>query len=311
MRKARWSAIIAASRSSVAEAVAWVDAVTRRLEGEDVPLDEAFGRVVAADLHAERPIPPYDVAAVDGYAVEASACFGAGAYNPLTLPLLMVAAGAPLPAAADAVVPLEFGEPEAAAVTVIEPVAPGDNVDRAGAVAAAGALLMAAGTRCDARHIGLLSAAGYRSVPVVRKPLVRLAIGGPIARGEAGDSSGPMLCALVGRDGGTIQKTSLAEAVADGGDLVLVVGGIGPGREDGVAAALAHAGELAIHGVRLRPGETACCGLTRASMPMLLLPGMPPACWWSYELLAGRAIRRLAGGNPGLPYRASRSYDGG
>ena len=300
-----------ASRSSIADAVAWIDAATRRLEAEDVPLDAAFGRVVAADLHAERPIPPYDVAALDGYAVEASASFGAGAYNPLALPLLMVASGALLPAAADAVVPLEFGEPEAAAVTVIEPVAPGDNVDRAGAVATTGAVLMGAGTRCDARHIGLLAGAGYRSVPVVRKPLVRLATGGAIALGEAGDSDGPMLCALVGRDGGTIQKAPLAQAFDDGADLVLVVGGTGPGPEDGAAAALARAGELAIRGVRLRPGETACCGLTRASMPVLLLPGMPPACWWSYELLAGRAIRRLAGGDPGLPYRAGEATTAG
>lgn len=70
------------------------------------------------------------------------------------------------------------------------------------------------------------------------------------------------------------------------------------------AAALAAAGELAIHGVALRPGETAGLGRTAGGVPVMLLPGTPAACLWSYELFAGRAIRRLAGRDGGLPYRS-------
>ena len=82
------------------------------------------------------------------------------------------------------------------------------------------------------------------------------------------------------------------------------VGGTGPGREDQSAAALAAAGELAIHGIALYPGETAGLGRTRAGVPVILLPGSPAACLCCYELLAGRAIRRLGGGDPSLPHRS-------
>jgi molybdopterin molybdotransferase len=97
----------------------------------------------------------------------------------------------------------------------------------------------------------------------------------------------------------------LAEALgADGSDIVLVVGGTGPGPEDESAAALAAAGEAAIHGVALKPGETARLGLTAAGVPVVLLPGSPAACLCCYELLAGRAIRRLGGHDASLPYRS-------
>src|SRR5262249_54054787 len=89
--------------------------------------------------------------------------------------------------------------------------------------------------------------------------------------------------------------------VAPGADIVIVAGGTGPGAGDVSAAALAEAGELSMHGVALRPGETAGAGHA-SGVPVLLLPGTPAACLWAYELLAGRAIRRLGRRDPGLPF---------
>jgi molybdopterin molybdotransferase len=66
---------------------------------------------------------------------------------------------------------------------------------------------------------------------------------------------------------------------------------------------LAEAGELAVHGVALDPGETAGFGRTGAGTPVFLLPGAPAACLWAYEFLAGRAIRRRGGRDPALPFR--------
>jgi molybdopterin molybdotransferase len=120
-----------------------------------------------------------------------------------------------------------------------------------------------------------------------------------------------MLSSLIERDGGTLSQdavvdrseSALAEALAAGGsDIVLVVGGTGPGRDDASAAALSAAGEVAIHGVALRPGETTGLGRTATGVPVVLLPGSPPACLWSYEFFAGRVIRRLGGRDPRLPY---------
>jgi molybdopterin molybdotransferase len=89
----------------------------------------------------------------------------------------------------------------------------------------------------------------------------------------------------------------------DGADIVLVVGGSGPGANDHAAAALAEAGNLAIHGIALRPGETAGLGYTRGGVPVILLPGSPGACLFGYEMLAGRAVRSLGGRDRALPYR--------
>jgi len=67
---------------------------------------------------------------------------------------------------------------------------------------------------------------------------------------------------------------------------VLVMGGTGRGVDDHAAAALAAVGQLAVHGVALLPGETTGLGQTVGGVPVVLLPGAPAACLWSYELLA-------------------------
>jgi len=269
--------------------------------------------VLAEDIRAAGPIPAHNRAARDGFAVQASASSGAGAYNPVHLPLIPVAIGDALPARADAVVPRDLGQPdERGSVEVVETAAPGDNVERQGALAAAGALLVPAGVKPAARHIGLLAIAGRYRVAVVRRPLVRILLVRP-ARPDADDSNGPMIRAAIERDGGVVDEPIAVErsqaAIRDAlvnvdSDMVLVVGGTGPGINDHSAAALAEAGELAIHGVALRPGETTGLGCTDDRVPVVLLPGTPAACLWSYELFAGRAIRRLGGRDPGLPYRS-------
>jgi molybdopterin molybdotransferase len=295
-------------------AIAWVDAAADHLDTEVTPLRTARGRVLAEDIRTARPIPSSDRAALDGFAVLASASLGASAYNPVQLPLIGVAAGDALPAGTDAVVPLELAEPdERAQIEIVEAVAAGHNVEQQGAIASIGARLVPAGTRLAARHIGLLTIAGLSGVRVVRRPRVRILVAKPAKAGAWKDSNGPMICAAVERDGGVVGECVAVERdlmairatlVKAGVDIVLVIGGTGPGIDDHSAATLAEAGELAIHGVALRPGETAGLGRTVSGVPVVLLPGAPAACLWSYELFAGRAIRRLGGRGPELPYRS-------
>ncbi|MGH7037938.1 MAG: molybdopterin-binding protein, partial [Stellaceae bacterium] len=302
--------------AALAEAIAWIDAATSCLPLESVPLGAAAGRVLAADCRAGGAMPEHDRAALDGFAVRGQASVGASAYNPLAVPAAAVAAGDPLPAGMDAVVPLALAEAEASgAALLVEPVAPGENVERQGAVAAAGAILATRGTRLAARHIGLLAAAGVADVAMVRRPRVAMLLVGPIRSQGGRDSNRAMLPAAVERDGGVVveavaverSRPALAAALAAAAaDIVLVIGGTGAGPDDHAAAALAEAGELALHGLALRPGETAGLGRTRAGMTVVLLPGAPPACLWSYELLAGRAIRRLGGRDPDLPFERRR-----
>jgi molybdopterin molybdotransferase len=295
-------------------AIGWVDAVAHHLDREDAPLRAARACVLAEDIRALGAIPTSDRAALDGFAVQASASLGASAYNPIRLPLIAVAAGDVLPAGTDAVVPLELAEPdEQAYIEIVEAVAVGQNVEQRGAIATIGATLVPAGTQLAARHIGLLAIAGLFRVPIVRRPRVRILLAKPVKAGAWEDSNGPMIRAAVERDGGVVGECIEVERdlmairgalVEAGVDIVLVIGGTGPGIDDHSAAALAEAGELAIHGVALRPGETTGLGRTVSGVPVVLLPGAPAACLWSYELFGGRAIRRFGGRGPDLPYRS-------
>jgi molybdopterin molybdotransferase len=268
--------------STVEAAAGWVDGAMRCLRAEPATVSAAHGRVISEEIRAPRPIPSRNRAALDGFAVQADATIGASSYNPLPLPALAVAAGDAVPPGTDAVIPLELSQPEAGGyIQCVEPVAPGDNVEAEGAVATAGAMLATAGTRLAARHIGLLTSAGFSAIRVIRRPRVRIVIPKPDA---TEDSNGQMIRAAAERDGGVVEavlsiernrpaiKCTLGDNNAD---IILVVGGTGRGSNDCTAAALAEAGELAIHGVALRPGETAGLGRAGSGVPVVLLPGWP------------------------------------
>jgi molybdopterin molybdotransferase len=289
--------------ASLETAIAWIDAATPCLPKEQVSLCNAPGRVLSEDSRTGAALPPCDHAALDGFAVRAQKSVGAGAYNPLGLPAVTVAAGDALPAEADAVVPFEHAQSdESGRVVLVEAVAPGANVERHGAIAEAGAVLVPSGTRVTAHHIGMLATAAIGKVPVVRQPRVCILLAGPLRSQRLHDSDGPMIRAAAERDGGVIvdlvvverNQSALAAALAaTDADIILVIGGTDHGPDDFAAAALAEAGELAVHGVALRPGETRGLGRT-GSVPVVLLPGAPIACLWSYEMLAGARSGALA-----------------
>jgi molybdopterin molybdotransferase len=316
-------------RARVEDAVAWIDAHVAPLGAEDVPLAHAAGRVLFQDVLAEFDLPPFDRAAVDGMAVRADETVGASAYNPLLFRLASGAggpgdlpagsavrlnAGDPLPRGADAVVPLGQVElHEGGACAVIEPVVAGTEVERSGSQGARGSTLVRSGRRLGPGDIGLLASAGRVRVGVVRRPRVRcLSSGAAFEPGTslpaeaARDANGPMLRALIERDGGVLAEqhdagsnpeTLRATLARPGADILLLVG-----RNDDAAAALAEAGTLAIDSVALRPGAAAGIGRTTAGVPVLLLPDIPAACLWACEFFAGRAIRRLGGRSPQFPF---------
>jgi molybdopterin molybdotransferase len=322
-------------RARLADVFAWIDGWAAPLGAVDIALAAAAGRVLARDVEAPLDLPPFHRAAADGFALRADETVGASAYNPLPFRLVsasagvasggavVVASGDPLPGGADAVVRLEHATPEpTGAVAVIGPVFAGSAVEGRGSHAARGDVLLASGRGLDPAAIGTLAAAGVERVAVVSQPRVcclQLAgravdAGRALAAGEIYDADGPLLAALVERDGGlpagrrqvSRSKDALKQALrhaleSSGAHIVLVAGGTGVGADDHAAAALAEVGTLAVHGVAARPGETTGAGRL-AGVPVFLLPGSPADCLWAYELLAGRAIRQLAGRGPELPY---------
>jgi molybdopterin molybdotransferase len=206
---------VAACISRVATAVA-EERARRGKAQEEVPLRDALGRVTAADVLAALPVPPFDRATMDGYAVVAADTFYADEAQPASLLLggalsageaptgtvqvspgrcIAIATGAQLPAGADAVVKLEntaayqeaAGGEERTKVKVYKPVAPGEHVMRAGSDIPRGACVVRCGTRLTPRETGVLAACGLSEVMVVKRPTVALFSTGNelIAPGEA------------------------------------------------------------------------------------------------------------------------------
>ena len=310
-------------RASLDAVTAWIDAHVAPLAPEPVARADAIGRVTATDVVAPAALPARDAAALDGIALRAAETVGASAYNPLSFPLVAgaalppggaarVAAGDPLPTGADSVVALDRIEITASSCALVEPADPGGGVDRAGAHVAANGVLIRAGRRVTPSALAMLALSGIDPLAVIRRPRVRVLM----ARDGANRA---LLAASIARDGGMPDggvpdgvvlvgdRAALAAALgAADVDLVLTVGGTGPGAHDHAAAALADAGSVAFHGVAIRQCETAGLGRTARGTVVALLPGAPAACLWAYELIAGPMVRRLGGRPIGLPYEARR-----
>jgi len=160
-------------------------------------------------------------------------------------------------------------------------------------------------------------------VPVVCRPRVRIVVTGdellPAGSQPAGsqpaqfkivDSNGPMLAALVARDGGTAinpgivpdQPEAILAAMRSECDLLLVSGGSSVGQEDHATRLLSQHGQLAIHGIAMRPSSPAGMGRLDGRL-VFLLPGNPVSCLCAYDFFAGRAIRALGGRCGDWPYR--------
>lgn len=326
-----------ARRTTVADALDWLDRQMGRLDEETVALGEAAARVLANDVTSPTDVPRFARSMMDGFALRAADTLGASPYNRLPLAVVgesmpgrpfegtvasaqavRIMTGAPLPQGADAVLPVELLEIEAQRILAQGSVAPAQHVGQVGEDVRAGATVLTAGRLLRPQDIGVLSSIGRAEVIVVRTPRVRIVVtgnellpaGSPPQPHKIVDSNGPMLAALIARDGGLAdhpgvvpdQPQAILEALRSQADVVLVSGGSSVGQEDYAPPLLGEHGELAIHGVAMRPGSPTGMGRLDERL-VFLLPGNPAACLFAYDLFAGRAIRSLGGRSTDWPYR--------
>jgi molybdopterin molybdotransferase len=200
---------------------------------ERISIREANGRVLAEDATATRDVPPFDRAAMDGYAVVAEDTFGAGRYEPRVLrcietvftgqvatqrlsrgECIEIATGAPMPEGADAVVMVEEtekrGTGDAIEVRVLTPVYPRQHVGRRAADIAAGRPLLERGSLLNPSRIGALAATGVLDVNVFAKPRVSILSTGneivepgqPLGPGQIYDVNQFTLSTIIGAHGG-------------------------------------------------------------------------------------------------------------
>jgi molybdopterin molybdotransferase len=315
---------------SVAEALRQVLEHAGPLATETLPLADAYGRVLAADLSAQRTQPPADVSAMDGYAVCAADVKSA----PARLRLIgEVAAGHPfagtvgageaariftggvVPPGADTIVIQENTTRDGDVVVINQASGAGRHIRRAGLDFASGAVLLAKGRRLNDRDLALAAAMNHASLPVYRKPkLAVLATGDELVLpgvqpdiGEIVYSNGYATMALARREGCNVVDLGIApdrlpetvaavrHARAGTADILVTSGGASVGDYDLVQKALAAEGlELSFWKVALRPGRPMMHGRL-GPMHVLGLPGNPVSSYVCGVLFLVPLIRRLTG----------------
>ena len=327
-------------RAEVAAVLALLEARTAPLPGEPVSLLEVAGRGLAEPVVSTVDIPGFARAAMDGYAVRAADIAETTTADPVWLDIVgaalparpyeyeigpgeavQITTGAPVPAGADAVLMAEhiWHEGECA-IRAPEPTAPGKHVVRVGEDVAKGREVLSAGRLLRPQDVGLLASIGAATIRAVRRPRVAILVtgnellppGAPPDGFHIVDSNSPMLSALTARDGAEVLPVqrlpddfaTIRDAVrhaAASADVIFVTGGTSVGTEDHAPRVVAELGELAIHGIALRPAGP--MGVAFVPVPLFLLPGNPVSCLCAYDLFAGRVVRRLGGRAWALPYR--------
>ncbi|MCK0208443.1 molybdopterin molybdotransferase MoeA [Starkeya koreensis] len=330
----------------VEEALALLLAAARPVEAENVPLDGAQGRVLAAPVLARRTTPGADVSAMDGYAVRAQDAAAsatltligesaagrpfAGRVEPGTT--VRIFTGAVLPQGADAIVIQEDTTREGEAVTVTETAAIGRHIRKAGGDFATGETLLAPGHRLRARDLALIAAADVAEVSVARRPrLGLLSTGDELVRPGEGAGAHQVIVsnlyslAALAREAGAevidlgilpddMAKTraGVRDALGAGLDVLVTTGGASVGDHDLIAPALTAEGvALAVHKIALRPGKPLMFGspAKEAARPLVLgLPGNPVSAHVCALIFLVPLLKALQGVDvpPGLELRPAR-----
>ncbi len=308
---------------------------------EHVSLHQALGRILAEDIVSPLDLPPFPNSSMDGYAVRAADVAAASAKTPIQLHVVAdiaaghvpdiqlgtgqaarIMTGAPLPAGADSVIPVEqtddklsfTGADMPAQVDILQGTMSGAYVRFAGEDVQSGEHVLAVHTHISPAIVGVLAALGVAAVPVFRRP--RIAILGtgdeivevdePLGPGQIRNVNGYTLAALVeqygaepivlgvARDSVAAVTERLNTAIDENADLILTSAGVSMGATDVVRLALEQDGNLQFWRVNMRPGKPVAFGQYRGT-PLLGLPGNPVSSIVTCEVFARPAILKLAG----------------
>jgi len=301
---------------------------------EAVPLADAQGRILEEDVLVPLDVPPFDRALVDGYAVRAADTFGAEEDAPVTLRLLPetapagrvprtevvqgaaleVATGGVVPRGADAVQMVEQSEVEGDTLQLYKPVAPGANIQVAGADMRQGETVLRAGQRLTTRELGVLAALGIDRVRVSGRPRVAVistgdelvSPGQPLEPGKIYDSNATTVAAAVRDNGGEAEFLGViaddvdalraaCQRARDEFDVIVLSGGTSKGAGDltfPIIDSIAEPGVL-VHGVGIKPGKPIVLAAWDGR-PVVVLPGFPTSAIITFNLFVAPVIRRLA-----------------
>ena len=308
-----------------------------------VVLSEALGLVLAEDVVAPLSLPVFDNSAMDGYAVRAEDVADAGPDNPVTLPVAedipagrtdpltlspgtahRIMTGAPMPAGATAVVPVEATDAGMPTVKIAGAPRPGQHVRKSGEDVTAGTRVLRAGQTVTPAVLGLVAALGLDRLTIVPRQRVLVistgselvAAGTALAPGQIYESNAVMLAASVREAGASVLDTAtcgddveqfreLLEARE--ADLVITSGGVSAGAYEVVKDAF-PTGSAGVEFVKvaMQPGMPQGAGRTGGGCPIVTLPGNPVSALVSFEVVIRPALRAAMGmADPDRPRRSA------
>ncbi|BBZ37250.1 molybdopterin molybdotransferase MoeA [Mycobacterium conspicuum] len=303
-----------------------------------VPLAEAQGLVLADDVVAQLSLPVFDNSAMDGYAVRAEDVAAATADHPVSLPVAedipagrtdeltlqpgtahRIMTGAPMPAGATAVVPVEATDGGVESVAIREAPASGKHIRLAGEDVAAGTTVLRKGQIVTPATLGLAAALGMAELPVLPRQRVLVistgselvSAGDPLRPGQIYESNSVMLAGAV-RDAGAAviatatagddveQFSSILDRYAADADLIITSGGVSAGAYEVVKDAFGRAGEQGVEFVKvaMQPGMPQGIGrlqINGAATTIVTLPGNPVSALVSFEVFIRPALRTAMG----------------
>ena len=289
------------------------------LDGERLPLAAALGRVTAEPLRARRSSPHFHCAAMDGYAVDAAATLSARETQALALRLGQdahpVNTGDALPERTNAVIMIEnVNQADEQTLLIYAAVAPWQHVRLMGEDMVATETVLQVNHQLRPVDLGALAGCGHQDILVRRRPrVVIIPTGSELVpfeqepeRGQLIEYNSLILSAQIREAGGEARVTAivgddlerlreaLGEALAEVPDLILVLSGSSAGAHDYTAAAVAHLGEVLVHGIAVRPGHPVIIGMTAAT-PVIGVPGYPVSAALTGELFVLPLIRTWLG----------------
>ncbi len=303
------------------------------LDPIELTLLDAQGLLLAEEVAADVSLPGFDNSAMDGYAVRAIDTRNASADEPTVLPVvgdvvagtrkqsgmgptlaMRIMTGAPIPAGADAVIPLEDTDRGLARVAIRRPVRSGECVRRAGEDIALGASALGAGVALGPQQLALLAAIGRERVTVQPRPrVIVISTGSELVDvglkpgfGEVTDANSYLLTAAARDAGADAYRVGIVpddhaalldvlESQLLRADILVTSGGVSMGAFDVVKQALSEIGTVEFTKVAMQPGRPQGFGHLGDNVPIFCLPGNPVSALVSFEVFVRPAIRKLLG----------------
>ncbi|MCH8822718.1 MAG: molybdopterin molybdotransferase MoeA [Planctomycetes bacterium] len=312
-------------------------AISATKKQENVSLIEAAGRVLGDSINADRDLPPFNRAQMDGYALRAAEVgeltswpvvetVSAGSNGKLDVPVgscVKIATGAPLPADVDTVIQHELSDRNDPVSFTIDSIKQGNAVHPYGSDAKLGDHLVAKGTIIKAQHIAIAATVGKAKIAVIRRPCAIVLTSGdeilpadsPVEDHQIRNSNGPMLLELLKRigaeptqhihivDDAKLTTEAVRDAIANS-DLVITIGGISAGDRDFFPPAFEELGVKAtLRRAAIQPGKPIYVGQAPDNCVVVGLPGNPVSALSCTCIFIWPIVRKMLGLDPLLPWR--------